>query len=135
MVFSFRSAPSWQRLAHDKAQSTLSKIRPGWRLPKTTLEEAKRRSDITGEFIQNLLTENDVAITELEASELISKMAQKELSAESVATAFCKRAAFAHQLVSQAWQRPLSDAFISRSLEAEQLSTRNLLRSSHRAGP
>uniref|UniRef100_A0A0B7KLM0 Amidase domain-containing protein n=1 Tax=Bionectria ochroleuca TaxID=29856 RepID=A0A0B7KLM0_BIOOC len=98
MVFSFRSAPSWQRLAHDKAQSTLSKIRPGWRLPKTTLEEAKRRSDITGEFIQNLLTENDVAITELEASELISKMAQKELSAESVATAFCKRAAFAHQL-------------------------------------
>lgn len=49
-----------------------------------------------------VLSPAELEITETEAPALVQKMLAKELTSEAVVTAFCKRAAIAQQLVSQA---------------------------------
>lgn len=46
-----------------------------------------------------LLTTDELLITETSATDLVKKLAGGELSSVAVTTAFCKRAAIAHQLV------------------------------------
>lgn len=46
-----------------------------------------------------LLSAEELAITEQTAAVLVDKLAKGELSSVQVTTAFCKRAAIAHQLV------------------------------------
>lgn len=48
-----------------------------------------------------LLSEEDLTITDMSATALVSKMGRGELTAESVVTAFLRRATLGHQLVSK----------------------------------
>lgn len=47
-----------------------------------------------------ILTSEELAITESSAVDLVSQLAAGKLTSVAVTTAFCKRAAIAHQLVS-----------------------------------
>ncbi len=90
---------AWQDAAHKKVQENLAKIPRDWLLSASVLDQAKSRRKIAGEFIEGLLDESTRAITQLDASALLQGMAEGSLSAVQVVVAFCKRAAYAHQLV------------------------------------
>lgn len=91
--------PSWQQIAHEKRRADLAKIPAAWRLDDSILKEAKKRSSIVGEFIEELLDEDSRRITGLDVSDLISMMGNKSLTAVETISAFSKRAAYVHQLV------------------------------------
>lgn len=94
----------WQRVAWQKNMVTLAKIPPQWILPEAVLEEAAAMRNITGPFIRKLLNEEEVTITEAPTAQLVGNIRTRQYSAEEVAAAYCKRAAFAHQLV-DTWPR------------------------------
>lgn len=94
--------PDWRVVARQKTSSTLAKIRSDWILSEDIKKEAASRRDITGSFISRLLTEHERSITELGSSELVENVRQGLFTATEVTLAYCKRAAFAHQLVSLA---------------------------------
>lgn len=101
MVFRFfQQSRQWKHPAQLKAKDTLAKIPEEWILTNTIIEEAKTLSNLTGDFIQRQLRPEENAITELESTDLAVKIANRELTSEAVTRAFCKRAAYAHQLVS-----------------------------------
>lgn len=97
------SGSPWQRVAWQKNMATLAKIPPEWILPEAVLEEAAAMRNIMGRFIRKLLNEEEVTITEAPTAQLVGYIRTRQYSAKEVAAAYCKRAAFAHQLVGT-WQ-------------------------------
>jgi amidase len=98
-IFSRRQA-SWQLIASEKRQADLAKIPPEWILEPQLLEDGRTRLSIVGDYIENLLDDKARYITEMDVPELVARMKDGLLTAVDVVTAFCKRAAYAHQLVS-----------------------------------
>lgn len=91
--------PSWEALAAAKRASTLAKIPEAWRLTPADLARAKDQVDLTGSFIHEFLAADEISITAKDSVDLINEIRDKRLSAVQVTTAFCKRAAVAHQIV------------------------------------
>lgn len=87
----------WKELALQKRVAQFESIPIEWRLdpiPRDFIDST--------EVIQSspILTENDKEITKItDAAVLLAKMAKRELTCVQVTTAFCKRAAIAHQLI------------------------------------
>jgi amidase len=94
------SGVPWEAMAAAKRADTLSKIRPEWRLSSQDLEQAARQRDLTGAFIQQYLNRDDVTITSMDSVPIVDAIRSRKLTAVDVATAFCKTAAVAHQIVS-----------------------------------
>lgn len=91
----------WKQLALSKRVSTFNKIPKDWLLP---IEQASQYTetnpisvlDVPGS--SGILTQKELGITEdHDATDLVALMAKGELSSVEVVTAFCKRAAIAHQ--------------------------------------
>jgi len=93
------SQDSWKDRAATKRAETLNKIHPEWRLTADDLERANQQRDITGPFIEQFLDKDEVSITSLASVPLLKALAERKWSAVQVATAFCRRAAVAHQIV------------------------------------
>jgi amidase len=93
---------TWRAKAKAKTQATLAKIPNEWRLPKEELDEAGAQRDITGSFIEQYLDESTFCIIKEEATTLVSKLQQGQLTARQVTLTFCKSAAIAHQIVCSA---------------------------------
>lgn len=89
----------WQEVVAEKRRADNDKIPVQWRLGKGVIDEAKSRTRIAGEFIEGLLDRATLHITSTDPVDLLAGMANGSLTAVEVVTAFCKRAAFAHQLV------------------------------------
>lgn len=86
----------WKSLAKQKRESILASIPQKWRLDKIpTIEEQK---DVT-EYIKQFLDQKELEITETDAAGIAGKVAAGTWSAVDVTSAFCHRAALAHQLV------------------------------------
>ena len=101
-------APDWRCVALQKTNATMAKIPPAWVLSDDTRAEAASRRDITGDFISSLLSNREQIITGWGSADLVEHVRQRRCSATDVALAYCKRAAFAHQLVRiQPWPWPL----------------------------
>ncbi|OAA65242.1 Amidase [Niveomyces insectorum RCEF 264] len=90
-------APSWQDKAEKKRQAVLDLIPPAWRLP-LPLPSTKAQKNVTGAFVQQYLTPHEVEITEATAAQIVAKTTAGAWTATDVVTAFCHRAALAHQL-------------------------------------
>lgn len=91
-----RSTEGWEAIAAERQNAVLESIPPEWRLP----QDLARLHDVRHIAAEcNLLTPQQVAITEKTASELLQDLAQRRLSSVEVTKAFCARAAIAHQLV------------------------------------
>ncbi|PVH80440.1 amidase [Cadophora sp. DSE1049] len=90
------SIPSWKKTAAQKRSQQAQLIPLEWRLPPANL--LPRNTD---EFLHSsgLLTPDEVNITELSSTALLQNLASSQLTAVQVARAFCKRAAFAQQLI------------------------------------
>ena len=90
---------SWEALAAAKRAGTFAKIPEIWRLDPVDLARAKDQIDLTGSFIQEFLTADEISITSKDSVDLVNEIRDKSLSAVQVTEAFCKRAAIAHQIV------------------------------------
>ncbi|KAL4732182.1 hypothetical protein ACLX1H_001190 [Fusarium chlamydosporum] len=92
------SEEPWQDRAAAKRAETLNKIPSEWILSAEDLEQARQERDITGSFIERFLNEEEISITSMKSAPILKALAEQRLTSVQVATAFCKRAAVAHQL-------------------------------------
>lgn len=96
-------SPDWPALISQKLALRDSRIPAEWRLPENIVGRVNRESTISALDLLNettVLTEKERHITEAyDATTLLEKLASGALTSLEVTTAFCKRAAIAHQLV------------------------------------
>jgi amidase len=86
---------SWEKTASDKKARIAASIPPEWRLKVEPTED----SVMDYPKKSGIMTADELAITESNATDLVAQMAVGKLTSVAVTTAFCKRAALAHQLV------------------------------------
>lgn len=98
----------WARKVHEKRQQRSGAIPQEWTVPDTVLSllssplDSNPNSLIQLDIVRHcdILTERELEITEDHTVEkLLEYLASGELTSVQVTTAFCKRAAIAHQLV------------------------------------
>ncbi|TVY23669.1 Acetamidase [Lachnellula hyalina] len=85
---------AWEKIAEDKKARIAASIPPEWRLKSAPTEVSVM--DYPKE--SGIMTAEELAITESSATDLVTKMAEGQLTSVAVTTAFCKRAALATQL-------------------------------------
>lgn len=105
-MHSVNMSADWKSLATAKRESILSSIPEKWKLAK--IPTAEEQKDVTGPYIQQFLDEKEIEITETDAAGIVEKVAAGEWSAVDVTSAFCHRAALAHQLVSSDSALPIA---------------------------
>ncbi len=86
---------SWEKTASDKKARIAASIPQEWRLKSEPTED----SVMDYPKKSGIMSDDEIAITESTATELVAQMASGKLTSVAVTTAFCKRAALAHQLV------------------------------------
>ena len=89
----------WEAIAAKKRASTQARIPQEWTLTKDQLDKASRQRNLTGKFIEKYLSDQEIKITRLPATVIVSHVSNGIHSALSVTKAFCKRAAIAQQMV------------------------------------
>ncbi|ESZ92593.1 acetamidase [Sclerotinia borealis F-4128] len=85
---------SWQEIAKDKRERINTSIPPKWRLKSQPTDVS-----VVGYTGIDIMSDDEVFITNSSATDLVAKMAKGELTSVAVTTAFCKRAALAHQIL------------------------------------
>lgn len=91
---------SWEELGAKKRSELLASIPPEWRIPESLLPPDTQDDVTTWPETSGWFTRAELDMTNLTASELVSKLSSGALKSEDVTRAFCKRASAAHQLVS-----------------------------------
>lgn len=93
------STNRWEDIAAAKAAALLATIPPEWVIPKA-LEPSSKELDVTTfPKASGWFTPLELEITSSTSSEILSKVREGKWTAKAVTSAFCKRAAVAHQLV------------------------------------
>lgn len=87
----------WQTLAKAKLESINESIPTDWRLP--SLPRNDEQQDVTGGYIQQFLSKEEIEITEAVAPTIVEYTSAGHWTAETVTRAFCHRAGLAHQMV------------------------------------
>ncbi|KAH8898409.1 amidase [Thozetella sp. PMI_491] len=111
---------SWQQLAETKRQTILDSIPPAWRLP-SPLPAPDSLKNVTGTYVQQYLTSREIEITESDAVQIVRRTTAGKWTATEVVTAFCHRAALAHQLTNC-----LHEVFFDQAIEHAKLLDANL---------
>ena len=88
----------WESRAKAKRDAVNGLIPAAWRIT-APIPSAEEQRDVTGEYIQQFLSPREVAITETDATGIVSNTCSGTWTAREVTEAFCHRAALAHQLV------------------------------------
>ncbi|KAI9696521.1 MAG: hypothetical protein M1820_008149 [Bogoriella megaspora] len=88
----------WQDIATKKRNQTYEKIPPEWRLSPSVLLDGKGRRQLIGEFFDGILDGETLRITSLDVADILHAIRSRSISSRRVVSAFCKRAAYAHQL-------------------------------------
>jgi amidase len=96
---------SWEVRACKKREEVLDLIPPQWRL-SLPLPSPETQRDVTGVYVRQFLSEREIEITETDAVGIVEQTKTGKWTATEVVTAYCHRAALAHQLVSLK-RRPL----------------------------
>jgi predicted solute-binding protein len=91
---------AWEIKAAAKRSSTLAKIPKEWLLDSADLEKASRQRDLTGAFIEQYLSAEEIIIVRQDSVSIVTSLHKGEYSTVQVTRAFCKAAAIAHQIVS-----------------------------------
>lgn len=91
-------------IAAEKVSKQKSKIPEAWLIPSSTSGDVTSVMDIPATC--GVLTDVECEITSnYDATALLPKLKDGTFSAEQVTVAFCKRAAIAHQLVSESFSQ------------------------------
>ncbi|KAI7094995.1 amidase [Hortaea werneckii] len=90
---------TWQDIAARKQRERADRIPSQWKLPSSHIPAESRPKLLSVPRECGLLSDQEVDITEnYDASALVAALSSGNLKAVDVTTAFCKRAAIAHQL-------------------------------------
>ena len=89
---------AWQEIAKKKRNETYERIPYEWRLSPSVVLDGKGRRQLIGDFFNGLLDEETLRITSLDVADILDATHSRSLSSRQVVSAFCKRAAYAHQL-------------------------------------
>lgn len=93
------SLQRWERQAQ-KGRDILEKSIPRqWLAPADKLPPVTQKNVVDFPKQSGLLSERELAITDMSATELVVQMGKGRLKAEEVVVAFLKRAVLGHQLV------------------------------------
>lgn len=90
---------TWEKIGAKKRQALLASIPSEWLIPAELLPADTEDDVTTWPETSGWFTDDELAITNSSASELVPQLAEGKLTSEAVTRAFCKRAAAAHQLV------------------------------------
>jgi hypothetical protein len=94
---------NWKQLVDQKRTDRESKIPTEWRIPNAVAAQVSPKSHLSAFDLlkeSGILTPKEIEITEhYDATQLLDLMAKGKMSSVQVTSAFCKRAAVAHQLV------------------------------------
>lgn len=90
----------WQEIVASKRKALYGLIPEDWLLPSEVLTRAENTPKLVGSFIESLLDQGTKEITALDPVDIVARIRDGTFTAVEVTTAFCKRAAYAHQLVS-----------------------------------
>lgn len=93
------SLDSWERQAQKGRDIFTQSIPKQWLLPESQLPPATQKSVIDFPRQSGLLSERELMITELSATELVRELGKGKLTAEEVVIAFIKRSVLGQQLV------------------------------------
>jgi amidase len=89
---------TWETLAKAKRDSVNGLIPKEWLLTAPVPSVAEQR-DVTGSYIQQFLSPQEIEITETDAVGIVKNTTSGTWKAREVTEAFCHRAALAHQMV------------------------------------
>ena len=89
----------WEQKAQKGRDILENSIPKQWLLPDSKLPPQTQLNVIDSVKDSGALSEHELAITELSATELVRRMGHQKLTAEEVVVAFLKRAVLGHQLV------------------------------------
>lgn len=91
---------TWQSISQRKKEEQLSRIPKEWRLPESAKPGPGTKNLLDIPRTCGILSGKELDITErYDATSLSEAIRSRVLSCVDVASAFCKRAAIAHQLV------------------------------------
>ena len=107
----------WRDIAARKKAEQYARIPQAWLLPQSTDKDKSNILQVPRQ--SGILTDAELQITEkYDATELVDELSKGNLTSESVATAFCKRAAIAQQLTNCLTEILFDDA-IARAKELD----------------
>ncbi|KAF2453815.1 putative general amidase GmdA [Lineolata rhizophorae] len=86
----------WKTQAKLKRESVTALIPKEWILD--SIPSPSEQRDVTGDYIRKFLSDEEIEITETDAFEIVQNTSQGTWTAVEVTSAFCHRAAIAHQL-------------------------------------
>ena len=92
-------SPTWEQKAATKRADTQAKIPEEWILSTEELEKASKQRNLTGPFIEQYLSPEEIIITKNGATILCERLRKGNYRSVDVVRAFCKRAAVAQQIV------------------------------------
>ncbi|SPO20568.1 probable AMD2 - amidase [Ustilago trichophora] len=127
------SSSSWKQVAAANQQSRLDLIPSDWRLSSSILEGVNEKSGSDVRSIPascGILTAEELKITDAPVAEILSKLQSRTWTSEAVTTAFCKRAAIAHQLTNC-----LTEIFFDEAISAAKKYDQQYESSGKHAGP
>ncbi|EEP82846.1 predicted protein [Uncinocarpus reesii 1704] len=128
------TVPDWQLKVQVKQAEAAAKIPKAWLLPSGITKEISqnvKRNVMDVPRTCGLLTPKELEITEnYDATELLQKLAARELSSVQVTTAFAKRAAIAQQVTFC-----LTETFFDKALERAKELDDHLARTGKTVGP
>ncbi|PSR82542.1 amidase [Coniella lustricola] len=124
------ASPTWQEIAARKSAALLASIPKEWIIPEDKKPPASQ-DNVTGWPRESgWFTEEELAITESSATELVSKLATGALKSLDVTKAFCKRACAAQQLINC-----LTETCFDRALETAAARDEHFARTGKPVGP
>ncbi|CAF0972959.1 unnamed protein product, partial [Didymodactylos carnosus] len=120
----FHSSMTWEETAEKKRKALASLIPEKWRISASQLPSDSQRSVISFPETSGLLSDEELAITQLMVEELATKIASGEYTAVQVCQAYCHRATIAHQLVN-CLVEIFFDAALERAKELDEYVKKN----------
>lgn len=87
----------WQSRAAAKREAILASIPEKWHLK--SIPSVEEQKDVTGAYIQQFLSSEEIEITETDSFGIAEKIAAGAWTAVAVIEAFCHRASLAHQIL------------------------------------
>ena len=97
------SLQPWGKQAQRGRDILNNSVPKQWLAPADKLPPATQKNVMDFPKQSGLLSERELAITEMSATELVAAMGAAKLKAEEVVVAFLKRAVLGHQLVRRAF--------------------------------
>ena len=93
---------SWRTEAEAKVANIQSKIPHKWVLKQDDRDMAKKQRKLNGRFFESFLNHSDLDILRNDSVQLVDKIKAQHYTASEVTQAYCKAAAIAQQVVSNA---------------------------------